>query len=112
VRVHTDYAITLNPNFTDWRFAEIFVYAGESVRAIEELKRHMRLDPFYVPLAPGWLGFAHYMLQDYSQAGKLLQECVARAPNLRSGHAWLAAVYAEMGKTEEAHAEACASPAY
>jgi adenylate cyclase len=99
-------AIALNPNFTDWRFAEVFVYAGDSGRAIEELKRHMRLDPFYAPLAPGWLGFAHHMLQKYSQAVPLLRECVARAPNLRSGHAWLAVTYAELGKIQEARAEA------
>src|SRR5262249_1054522 len=27
-------AITLNPNFTDWRFAEVLVPAGQSPRAI------------------------------------------------------------------------------
>jgi len=44
-------ALALNPNFTDWRIAIALVYAGQSARAIELLKNHMRLDPFYAPLA-------------------------------------------------------------
>ena len=98
--------MVLNPNFTDWRFAEVFVLAGDPARAIEAVERHMRFDPFYVPLAPLWLGAAHYMLKQYSQALPLLRECVSRAPNLRAGHAWLAATYAQLGNIEEARAEA------
>jgi len=98
--------MALNPNFTDWRFAEVLVIAGEPVRAIEVVERHMRLDPFYAPLAPFWLGVAHYLLKQYSQALPPLQECVSRAPNLRSVHVWLAAIYAQLGKLEEAQTEA------
>ena len=99
-------SMALNPNFTDWRFAEVLVIAGDPVRAIEVVERHMRLDPFYVPLAPLWLGLAHYLLKQYSQALPLLQECVSRAPNLRSVHVWLAAIYAQLGKLEDARTEA------
>ena len=60
--------MALNPNFTDWRFGEVLVLAGDPARAIEAVERHMRLDPFYAPLAPGFLGLAHYMLKQYSQA--------------------------------------------
>jgi adenylate cyclase len=97
--------MALNPNFTDWRFAEVLVLAGEPLRAIEVVERHMRLDPFYVPLAPGWLGLAHYMLKQYSQALPPLRECVSRAPNLRGGHLWLAVTYVRLGITEKARAE-------
>ena len=44
------------------------VYAGQSKRAIEVLKAHMRLDPFYVPLAPHWLGIANHTLRRYPEA--------------------------------------------
>ena len=70
------------------------------------MKRHMRLDPFYVPLAPVWLGAAHYMLRAYAQAVPHLQECVSRAPDVRGGHLWLAATYAQLGRLHEARAEA------
>jgi adenylate cyclase len=99
-------AMMLNPNFTDWRFGEVLVYAGDPTRAIEAVERHMRLDPFYAPLAPGWLGLAHYMLKQYSQALPLLRESVSRAPTFLAGHCWLAATYAQLGNIEKARAEA------
>jgi adenylate cyclase len=99
-------ALTLNPNFTDWRLAQALAYGGEPERAIAAIERHMRLDPFYVAIAPIWLGIARYLLKQYSLALLPLQECVARAPNLRNGHLWLAATYAQMGRIEAARAEA------
>jgi adenylate cyclase len=99
-------AMMLNPNFTNWLFGEALVYAGDPVRAIEAAERHMRFDPFYAPLAPFWLGAARYMLKQYSEALPLLRECVSRAPNLRSGHTWLAATFAQLGNIEQARAEA------
>jgi len=99
-------AMTLNPNFTDWRFGEVLVLAGDPARAIAAVERHMRLDPFYAPLAPGYLGLAHYMVKQYSQALPLLREFVSRTPNLRAAHCWLAATYAQLGRIEMARAEA------
>jgi adenylate cyclase len=69
-------AMALNPNFTDWRFGEVLVYAGDSARAIEVIERHMRLDPFCGPFAPGYLGIndeieiacATMMLDAWAQA--------------------------------------------
>ena len=101
-----DRAMALNPNFTDWRFGEVLVWAGDPARAIEAVERHMRLDPFYAPLAPGYLGLAHYMRKQYSQALPLLRECVSRTPNLRVAHCWLGATYAQLGSIEKARAEA------
>ena len=46
------------------------------------------------------------MLKQYSEALPLLRECVSRAPNLRGGHTWLAAIYAQLGNIEQARAEA------
>jgi adenylate cyclase len=98
--------MALNPNFTDWRFAEVLAHAGHPARAIEAVEQHIRLDPFYVPLAPLWLGAAHYMLEQYPQALPPLRECVSRAPNLRGGHERLAATYAQLGNLDKARAEA------
>jgi len=99
-------AIALNPNFTEWRFALALVYAGEPARATDIVKAHMRLDPYCPPAAPGFLGFAHYMLEDYAEALAPLTDCVSRAPNMRSGHAWLAATYAQIGELKKARKEA------
>jgi adenylate cyclase len=99
-------AVALNPNFTDWRMAIALVYAGQSQRAVEVLKVHMRLDPFYVPLAPHWLGLAHFTLGQYSEALAALSECSLRAPNYAAVHLWLAATHARMGQIDAARTEA------
>ncbi len=99
-------AIVLNPNLNDFHFALALVLAGEPARAIQTLEAHMRLDPFYLPHTPGWLGFAYYMLERYADALPHLQECVSRAPNLAQSHHWLAATYAQLGQLDKARAEA------
>jgi adenylate cyclase len=98
-------ANALNPNFVSWQFGYALVRAGDPRRAIDVLNAYVRLDPLYVPFASGFLGFAHYMLKQYVQALPLLRDCVSRSPNLRGGHVWLAATYAQMGRLEEARAE-------
>jgi adenylate cyclase len=99
-------AVALNPNFTDWRMSIALVYAGQSERAVQVLKTHMRLDPFYVPLAPHWLGLAHYTLKQYPEALAALNECALRAPNYGAVHIWLAATHARLGLMDAARAEA------
>jgi adenylate cyclase len=99
-------AIALNSNYSDWRFALCLVLAGEPKRAIAVCSTHMRLDPFYPPWVPGWLGLAYYMLERYLEALTPLRECVSRAPDFQAGHSWLAATYAQLGRLEEARPEA------
>jgi adenylate cyclase len=99
-------AVALNPNFTDYRFAAVLVHAGQSERAIDVAKAHLRLDPFTAPIARGWLGLAYYMRRRYPEAVAALREFVSQAPNFRPGRAWLTAAYAQLGRLEEARAEA------
>ena len=98
-------AVVLNPNYVNWPFGLALVFAGDSRRAIDVIKDYVRLDPLHAPLASGILGFAHYMLKQYAQALPMLRDCVSRSPEIRSGHVWLAATYAQMGQFEEARAE-------
>jgi adenylate cyclase len=99
-------AIALNPNFTDWRFGMTLVRAGEPARAIQIVETHMRHDPFYVPSVPGNLGIARYMLKQYSEALPALREFTSRNPSESQGHIWLAACLAQLGRLDEARAEA------
>jgi adenylate cyclase len=98
-------ASVLNPNLNDFHFAWTLILAGEPARAIQMLEAHMRLDPFYQPHAPGWLGFAYYMLKRYADALPHLMEAASRAPNLAQSHGWLAATYAQLGQLDKAKAE-------
>ena len=98
-------AVSLNPNYVDWRFGIALIRAGDANRAIEAIHSYMRLDPFYVPLASQVLGFAHYMLQQYPQALSLLRDYVTQVPAWLAGHILLAATLARIGNLEEARAE-------
>jgi tetratricopeptide (TPR) repeat protein len=102
-------AMSLNPNYLDWRFALAFIRAGDSERAIEIVHTYMRLDPFYVPFASYFLGFAHYMLEQYPPALSRLRDYVAQAPNHGGGHGLLAATLAQMGQLDEAREEMAAA---
>ena len=46
------------------------------------------------------------MLKQYAEALPLMRECVSRAPNFRTGHVWLCAVYAQLGQLDEARVAA------
>jgi adenylate cyclase len=99
-------AIALNPNFMDYRFGGTLIRAGEPARAIHVIETYMRCDPFYSPWAPGLLGMARYFLKEYSEALPLLREFTSRSPNVSQGHVWLAANLAQLGRLDEARAEA------
>lgn len=99
-------AIALNPNFTDWWFGMALLRAGEPARAIAIIEAHMRYDPFCPPWALGQLGLAHYTLKEYSKALPPLRELASQVPNMRQGRVWLAANLAQLGRLDEAHAEA------
>jgi adenylate cyclase len=101
-------AQALNPNFNDWHFASTLVYAGDAPRAISVADALVRLDPFYLPLAAGFRGFANYMLKRYQPAVVALAEAARRAPRQRHIRQWLAATYAELGQLEGAREEAAA----
>jgi adenylate cyclase len=66
----------------------------------------MRYDPFYVPAVPLALGIARYYLKEYSEALPLLREFTSRSPNVSQGHIVLAACLAQLGRLDEARAEA------
>jgi len=104
--VEFERAVALNPNFTGYHFGGILVLAGELDRAITALRAHMRLDPFYLPMAPAFLGLAHYLRKEHAEALQPLRESIARAANFRGMHIWLAATHAQLGQGNEARAAA------
>jgi adenylate cyclase len=96
----------LNPNFADYRLALVHFAMGDPAKAIEFAKAHMRLDPFHPHFAPLIVGQAHYLLKEYREARRWLREATGRAPDHQYGHAYLAATYAQLGRLEDARAEA------
>jgi adenylate cyclase len=103
--VAAERAIALNPNFADYRVAQVFYSVGQPTKAIEIAKTQMRLDPFHPHFAPLIAGIAYYLLKEYSEAQRWLREATGRAPNHQYGHAFLAATLAQLGRVEDARAE-------
>jgi len=104
--VAAERAIALNSNFVDYRLAQVFYSVGQPAKAIEIAKAQMRLDPFHPHFAPLIAGIAYYLLKEYQEAQRWLREATGRAPNHQYGHAFLAAAYAQLGRVEDARAEA------
>jgi adenylate cyclase len=95
-------AIALNPNFSDWRFPVVLVYAGEPARALDVVRAQFRLDPFHPPHMHAFQGHALYMLKRYEEALTPLRECIRRGPQVLLGHVWLAATLVRLGQHAEA----------
>src|SRR5262245_37298570 len=62
----------------------------------------MRLDPFYAPFAPAFFGAGTIHAETDAGAVVPPRECIARGPNFRPAHAWLAATHARLGQMREA----------
>jgi len=82
--------------------AGVYYWMGQPEEAIRLIKQAMRLNPYY----PNWylwtLGWAQYQAHDYEGAIETLRQM---SP-MGQGRANLAASLAQLGRMEEAHAEA------
>jgi adenylate cyclase len=94
-----------NPNDADLRVytADAYVWIGQPERAIPLIKQAMRLNPYH----PHWywwtLGWAKYMARDYEGAVESLRQM---SPMGTPARQLLAASLAQLGRMEEARAEA------
>ncbi len=100
-RVHFDKAIALNPNEPDAYMYEGWrrMFSGNPEDALEQLDRAQRLNPFgrygYV------IAMINYSAKRYEDAIAALKTVRLRNPAV---HAWLAASYAQLERSEEAKA--------
>jgi TolB-like protein/Tfp pilus assembly protein PilF len=97
-----EWAIRLNPNWADYRYGYVLIYAGHGEKALVVLQRAMRLNPFFPGFWLGSVGHAYLTLRRYAEALGPLREAVARAPRYWPGFGWLAATCAQLGLTEDA----------
>ena len=78
---------------------------------MEVAQTHLRLDPFSIPIARGYLGLAHYMLKQYDKALPFLREFASLAPDHLPGHLWLASTYVQFGADGESARRSGRGPA-
>jgi TolB-like protein/class 3 adenylate cyclase/cytochrome c-type biogenesis protein CcmH/NrfG len=100
-------AIALSPNSADGLagLGGILNWAGKPEKAIGLVKKAMRLNP----RDPYWylwiLGHAYFLTGGYEEAIETLKRVLDRNPYFLPAHFYLAAIYSELGRQEEARAE-------
>ncbi len=101
-------AITLDPNSASgytW-LAQILNFAGRPEEAIGLAQKAMRLNPRVLVTPLFLLGQAHRLAGRYETAIAFLKRIPTLNPNYLPAHVHLAANYSELGREEEARAEA------
>jgi adenylate cyclase len=101
-------AIALDSNFADayMRLGNILTFAGRPEEAIGLIEKAMRLNPHYPPMYVFFLGGAYRSTGRYEEAIAAYKRALTRYPNLLPAHVNLAVSYSELGREEEARAEA------
>jgi adenylate cyclase len=101
-------AIALDPNLANIyaSLAEALSGMGRSEEALRMIELALRSKPFAVDMHLNSVGTAYSLAGRPEEAIATLRQYLNRYPNILSPHLTLAAVYSELGKEEEARAEA------
>lgn len=105
--VNFERAIKLSPNDAEAYayFAQLLNWVGDAERSLEMTKESVRFDPLLPPNCAMHWGEALYQLNRFDEAIEKLRDCIDRAPAFFVAHLVLAALYGELGRTEEAASE-------
>jgi adenylate cyclase len=87
-------------------FARILLHAGRPEEAVWWQKRAMRLSPFYPAVYLAILGRAYFVVGRHEEAITAFQSLLERQELGTAAHRGLAMVYSELGRDEDARAQA------
>jgi tetratricopeptide (TPR) repeat protein len=101
-------AVALAPNLSDGYFwlARILYLSGRPMEAVVAAKRGARLNPRHPELCLIQVGVAYLLMGRFKEARSILEETFATVPNNPAGHMFLAITYVELGRDDDARAEA------
>jgi adenylate cyclase len=104
----TKRCLSLDPSNAEGhvRLGHILDHAGRPAEGLPLIETAMRLDPHYPHLYLFWLGHALHSLERYDEAVATYRRTISRNPEFSTAHLHLAAAYAQLGRIEEAKAEA------
>jgi tetratricopeptide (TPR) repeat protein len=80
--------------------------SGRAEEAIGMAEKAMRLDPHYPALYVSDLGWAYLLMGRYEEAIAAEKRALTLNPDYLYAHVQLAIIYSELGREEEARAEA------
>ena len=100
--------VSISPNSADGyvSLGLVLAYAGRAEEGIGLIEKGMRIDPRYPLPYLSYLGHAYRMAGRYEEAIAACKKAVVHNPNYLPAHIFLAATYGELGREEEAQAEA------
>ena len=95
-------SVNLSPSHAENTFMLGWVLrgAGQYPRAVERMKRAMRLSPRYPPTYPGIIGTCYHLMGQNDLAIPNLREAVRRIPVAVTYRAWLTSSLVEAGLSE------------
>ncbi|HEV8716239.1 MAG TPA: tetratricopeptide repeat protein [Candidatus Binatia bacterium] len=101
-------AIALSPNDADLHrvLAEVLALTGRPEEAIGEIEKAIRLNPHSPAIYLYILGRDYHLTGRYEEALATLKKALTRDPDFQFTHLQLAAIYSELGREDEARAEA------
>src|SRR5216684_3181749 len=101
-------AVSLAPNLTDGYFwlARILVYSGRPKEAVVAAEKGMRLNPRHPEYCLTQVGIAYLSMGRFKEARSIFEETYANAPNQPAGYMFKAIADVEMGRDDDARAEA------
>ena len=96
--------IALSPNNADAisELGNVLNFAGRPEEAIGLIKKSMLLNPIYPPYYQWNLGHSYFLMRQYDEAIATLKRVLNRNPNFHPVYVYLAAIYSELGRVEEA----------
>ncbi len=105
--VEAERSIALDPNDGDnyGILATILVFVGQPEEAIKVVEKGMRFNSRFPDRHFSALGMAYRLTGQYEKALDALQKALPLNPNWLPTHLYLAVIYSELGREEEARAE-------
>jgi len=101
-------AVALAPNLTDGYFwlANILIYSGRPTEALVAAEKGMRLNPRHPEACLTQVGLVYLLIGRYREARTVFEEAFANTPNNPGGHMCKALADVELGRNDDARAEA------
>ncbi len=101
-------AVALAPNLADGYFwlANILIYSGRPMEAVAAAEKGTRLNPRHPEFCLSQVGLAYLSMRRFKEARSIFEELIANAPNNPGYHMVEAIADVELGRNDDARAEA------